>query len=58
VVAVVEIPDGIKVVSNLVGCDPDKVHIGMPVQLAFASAGEHGKIPVFLPASSTAGDRK
>lgn len=48
VVAVVELPEGVKVVSNVVGCDPAAVHIGMQVRLAFASAGEHGSVPVFV----------
>jgi uncharacterized OB-fold protein len=48
VVAVIELPEGVKVVSNVVGCDPAAVSIGMPVRLAFASAGERGRIPVFV----------
>jgi uncharacterized OB-fold protein len=48
VVAVVELPEGIKVISNIVGCDPHTVRIGMPVRLGFADAGEHGKVPVFV----------
>jgi uncharacterized OB-fold protein len=44
---VIELPEGVKVVSNIIGCDPDVVSIGMPVRLAFASAGEQGNIPVF-----------
>ena len=48
VVAVIELPEGVKVISNIVGCDPDAVSVGMPVRLAFASAGERGNIPVFV----------
>jgi uncharacterized OB-fold protein len=54
VVAVIELPEGVKVVSNVVGCAPESVSIGMPVQLAFASAGERGAIPVFVPAQAAA----
>jgi len=48
VVAVIELPEGVKVVSNVVGCEPEAVRIDMPVRLAFASAGERGNIPVFV----------
>jgi uncharacterized protein len=47
VVAVIELPEGVKVVSNVVGCAPEIVRIGMPVRLSFASAGQRGSIPVF-----------
>ncbi len=56
VVAVVELPEGPKVVSNVVDCDPDEVHIGMPVQLAFASAGDRGSVPVFVATGKSGGD--
>jgi uncharacterized protein len=55
VVAVIELPEGVKVVSNVVGCDPDSVSIGMSVKLAFASAGERGNIPVFVASENVAG---
>jgi uncharacterized protein len=48
VVALIELPEGVKVISNIFGCDPDTVHIDMPVCLAFASAGEQGNVPVFV----------
>jgi uncharacterized OB-fold protein len=54
VVAVIELPEGVKVVSNVVGCDPEAVRIGMPVRLAFASAGEQGNIPVFVAQGTVA----
>lgn len=53
VVAVIELPEGVKVISNVVGCSPDAVRVGMPVQLAFASAAERGKIPVFVAQNTT-----
>jgi uncharacterized OB-fold protein len=54
VVAVIELPEGVKVISNIVGCDPDAVSVGMPVRLAFASAGDRGNIPVFVAQGSVA----
>jgi uncharacterized OB-fold protein len=55
VVAVIELPEGVKVVSNVLGCDPHSVNIGMPVKIAFASAGERGSIPVFVASGNVAG---
>jgi uncharacterized OB-fold protein len=48
VVAVIELPEGVKVISNVIGCDPGAVRVGMRVQLAFASAGDQGNVPVFV----------
>jgi uncharacterized OB-fold protein len=58
VVAVIELPEGVKVVSNIVGCDTDTLRVGMPVRLAFASAGERGKIPVFVAQGASAAEGK
>ena len=58
VVAVIELAEGVKVVSNVVDCDPASVHIGMPVRLAFASAGVHGNVPVFVVDQSGPSGRK
>ena len=37
VVAIVELPeqDGLRLTTNIVGCEPDDVRIGMPVQVVF-----------------------
>ena len=54
VIAIIELdeqPD-LRVVANVVGCDPDEVHIGMAVEVAFevdsGEGGEHA-VPVFHP---------
>jgi uncharacterized OB-fold protein len=54
-VAVIALPEGVKVISNIVGSDPEAVRIGMPVRLAFASAGEEGSIPVFVASKGADG---
>jgi uncharacterized OB-fold protein len=48
VVALVELPEGVKVLSNIVNVDPDAVEIGMPVRLTFEDAGDF-RIPMFEP---------
>ena len=51
VIAIVEIDDapGVRLMTNIVGCAPDDVRIGMPVQVTF----EHREdvwLPLFEPA--------
>ncbi|MBX6388891.1 MAG: OB-fold domain-containing protein [Frankia sp.] len=51
VIAIVELaeqPD-LRLVTNIVDCPPEAVHIGMPVQVAFEPNGE-AFVPVFRPA--------
>ncbi len=48
--AVIELEEGTRIVSNVVGCDPDQVRIGMPVELSIESVDEQMKLPLFRPA--------
>lgn len=52
VVAVVELveQDGLRFTTNIVGCDPEDVTIGMLVQVTFEPAGPGTWAPVFRPA--------
>jgi uncharacterized OB-fold protein len=51
VVAIVELAEGPHVTTNIVGCAPEAVKIGMPVQLTFTEVGEDGvALPQFQPA--------
>jgi uncharacterized protein len=48
-----ERPRTLTVLSNIVGCDPDDVHIGMPVQVVFDDIPEHNiTLYKFAPADS------
>ena len=51
VVAVVELEEGTRIVSNLVGIEPKKVKIGMPVKVSIESVDDTLKLPLFRPAS-------
>jgi uncharacterized OB-fold protein len=55
VIAIVELEEqrGLRFTTNIVGCDPEAVRIGMPVQVDFESAGEVW-VPVFRPAGRAA----
>lgn len=53
VVALVELDEqpGLRFTTNIVGCDPEAVHIGMPVAVEFEQAGD-AWVPVFHPAAA------
>jgi uncharacterized OB-fold protein len=50
VVAFVELDEqpGLRLLTNVVGCEPDTVTIGMPVHVVFEPAGD-AFVPVFTP---------
>jgi len=50
VVAWVELEEGVQLLTNIVGCDPSRVAIGMPVQVTFEEAAPGVSIPHFTPA--------
>lgn len=54
VVAIIELVEerGLRVLSNVVGCSPEAVSIGMPVEVVFERV-EDVAIPRFRPASAT-----
>jgi uncharacterized protein len=56
VVALVDLEEGPRVMTNIVGCLPDDVVIGMPVVARFEQVSEDAGICLFESASSDAGD--
>jgi len=50
VVALVELEEGPRLISNVVGCAPEEVVIDMPLQLRFEPAGDF-MLPRFAPVS-------
>ncbi len=55
VVALIELDEGPRLISNVVGCAPEEVAIDMPVQVRFEAAGEFS-LPRFAPAAVDGGD--
>ncbi len=49
VVALIELEEGPRLISNVVGCEPEEVEIDMPVHVVFESAGDF-MLPRFAPA--------
>lgn len=50
VVAVVELSEGTRLITNVVGLTPDQLEIGMPLRLQWLEADPHLTLPVFGPA--------
>jgi len=51
VAAVVDLAEGPRMMTNVVGCDPTELRIGMSLQVEFRDLGEGMHIPVFRPAA-------
>lgn len=50
VLAWVELAEGVQVMTNIVGCTPDAVRIGLPVRVVFEDVTPEVSIPRFAPA--------
>ena len=51
VCAVIKLAEGTNLVSNVIGCDPSEVHIGMKVKGVLEQVDEKTMLPQFYPAS-------
>jgi uncharacterized protein len=49
VVALITLDEGPQMMSNIVGCSPEKVQIGMPVEVMFEDWTEEISVPKFKP---------
>jgi len=50
VLAYVQLEEGPRLMTHVVGCAPDEVRIGMPVRAEFRTANDSLGVPVFRPA--------
>ena len=48
VVAIVELEEGVRMMSNIIDAPRERVAIGLPVQVIFEAAGEDLTLPYFL----------
>jgi uncharacterized OB-fold protein len=53
VVGLVELEGGVKVVTNIIGCDPEAVTFGTKVEATFAKADSGQHIPLFRVVDET-----
>ena len=51
VVGLVELEEGVRIVSPIVGCTPDQLEIGMPLELSFVNTHEDVTVHQFHPAA-------
>lgn len=49
-VALVELDEGIRLMSNVIDVDPDQVEVGMPVTVAWEPLSDGRNLPQFSPA--------
>lgn len=49
VVALVELAEGTRLVTNLIGIDPTEVRIGLPVEVEFVAVDADLSLPMFRP---------
>jgi uncharacterized protein len=47
VLALVELNEGVRMMSNILDCDPNAVEIGMPVEVTFEDLSEEVSLPQF-----------
>lgn len=48
-VALIDLPEGVRIMSNVVGCDPDTVACGMAVRVIWHDLSDGRKLPMFTP---------
>jgi uncharacterized OB-fold protein len=51
VVALVDLTEGVRMMTNIVGCAPDEVHCGQPVRLIWEPLTDGRHLPLFTPTS-------
>jgi uncharacterized OB-fold protein len=49
VVALVQLDEGVRMISNIVGCSPEDVHIGMPVNVIYEDVTDEISLFKFAP---------
>ena len=49
VVALIQLEEGPTLMSNVIGCDPESVAIGMPVEVTFEDWSDAITVPKFRP---------
>ena len=50
VAAVVDLAEGPRMMTNVVDCDPDRLEVGMRLQVAYRELADDVTVPVFTPA--------
>ena len=48
-IAIVELEEGVRMMTNIVECDPEAVHCEMPVEVTFERLTDEITLPKFKP---------
>ncbi|HUW03753.1 MAG TPA: OB-fold domain-containing protein [Acidimicrobiales bacterium] len=48
-VAIVSLPEDVRMLTNIIGCEPDDVVVGMAVQVAWHELSDGRQLPLFEP---------
>jgi len=51
-VALVDLQEGVRMLTNVVGCPPDEVHPGMDVTVTWEPLSDGRQLPLFTPVTS------
>ncbi len=51
-VALVDLEEGVRMLTNVVGCPPDEVHCGMAVAVTWEPLSDGRQLPIFAPLGS------
>jgi len=53
IVAAIDLPEGVRMLGNITGCDPEDVHVHMDVEVYFPAVNEAGDLhlPFWRPAT-------
>ena len=51
VVALVDLDEGPRLMTNMVGCEPEDLVIGMPVRVRFEPVSDDASLPMFEPSA-------
>jgi uncharacterized OB-fold protein len=52
-VALIDLAEGVRMLSNVVGCPPEDVVIGMPVTVTWEPLSDGRRLPQFTPSATT-----
>ena len=48
-VALIDLAEGVRIMSNVIGCEPDQVAVAMAVRVAWHELSDGRKLPMFTP---------
>lgn len=52
IAAIIELSEGVRMISNVIGIEPDEIQMGMPVEVVFEQAGPEFVLPKFRPVAT------